>query len=50
MNKLLQQEHGQVGLDQFQLFRRLGSGIIGNVYVCSFPIIAFTALRHENGW
>ncbi|KDO52877.1 hypothetical protein CISIN_1g043174mg [Citrus sinensis] len=33
MNKLLQQEHGQVGLDQFQLFRRLGSGIIRSVYI-----------------
>lgn len=30
----LRSERGQVGLDHFQLLRRLGSGDIGNVYLC----------------
>ncbi|XP_010250008.1 PREDICTED: protein kinase PINOID 2-like [Nelumbo nucifera] len=32
--KRLRGENGQVGLDHFQLLRRLGSGDIGNVYLC----------------
>ncbi|KAK9141650.1 hypothetical protein Syun_011050 [Stephania yunnanensis] len=32
--KRLRHEKGQVGLDNFRLLRRLGSGDLGNVYLC----------------
>ncbi|KAF8400682.1 hypothetical protein HHK36_013982 [Tetracentron sinense] len=32
--KRLRAEKGRVGLDQFRLLRRLGSGDLGNVYLC----------------
>ncbi|KAF3793342.1 kinase PINOID 2 protein [Nymphaea thermarum] len=32
--KLLRREKGTVGLDHFRLLRRVGSGDIGNVYLC----------------
>lgn len=39
--KRLRLEKGRVGLDQFRLLRRLGSGDIGNVYLCQIrnPVV-----------
>ena len=34
MSRLRLSSRGRVGLDQFRLLRRLGSGDIGNVYLC----------------
>ncbi|XP_031251620.1 protein kinase PINOID 2-like [Pistacia vera] len=39
--KLLRRAQGRVGLDHFRLLRRLGSGDIGNVYLCQIrnPVV-----------
>ncbi|GMH27327.1 hypothetical protein Nepgr_029170 [Nepenthes gracilis] len=34
MKRLRREKGGQIGLDHFRLLRRLGSGDIGNVYLC----------------
>ncbi|KAL3532370.1 hypothetical protein ACH5RR_005891 [Cinchona calisaya] len=47
--KRLRCEKGLVGLDHFRLLRRLGSGDIGNVYLCQIrnPVVAGVGLQQQ---